>query len=409
MSPLLRRLRRLIRDDAGAAAVTAALMMVPIIAVMGLSVDAGANYMLRRQAQNAADSAAFTAAVARRAGIADFVAQAKAVTDRYGLTDANGATVVVNTPPASGAYSGDGSAIEVIVQRPGALYFSSLLLAQPGTIKARAVARASPAGGCVYVLNPSAGNALLMNGNATIQVTGCSVFDNSSSSTALLMNGGSVLSAATVKVHGGDLMNGATVNGALQLHAGVTPDPNAALTLASIGVPTGGGCDQTSLVMAPKTFTAATPHVFCGGLTVQLPGTAIFQPGLYVFNGPVIVNSATSVTGSGVTFAFTSNGGITVNGGATLNLSAPATGPSAGILMIKDPSAPAGQMSIFNGNDQLALNGALYFPRQAMTLNSPVNMHGCISLFVDTLIVNGGSSLVSDCSNGGGGAPKLVE
>jgi hypothetical protein len=400
---------RLARDDSGAAAVTSILMLLSLLGFLGLAIDVGANYMLRRQAQAAADSAAFSAAVAESAGVADLAGQARSVTDQYGLSSgSDGVSVTVNTPPASGVHAGQAGAVEVIIRRPAAFYFASLLQPAAGTIMARSVATAAANSGCLYVLSPTAGNALLMNGGATIQTLGCSVYVNSSSPTALLMNGGATLAAQSILVAGGDLLNaGPIITGTLQTHAAPTPDPHAALTLASLGVPSGGACDAAP-AGGPQTFTAVTPHVFCSAPIIN-GGTASFGPGIYVFQGAFIVNSSVTVTGEGVTFVFRGNGSITINGGATVTLSAPTSGAASGLLMVKDPSAPAGSMNIFNGGDKLRFTGALYFPHQSMILNSAVDLGGCVSLLVDTLIVNGGASLVSACGAGSGGAAKVVE
>ncbi len=332
------------------------------------------------------------------------------MTGQYGLSNgAGGVTVTVNSPPASGAHAGDTGAVEVIIHRPAAFYFASLLQPSAGVIAARSVATAASNSGCLYVLNPSAANALLMNGGAVIQLAGCSVYDNSTSSTALLVNGGAILSAQSILVAGGDLLNASpSITGTLQTHAAGTADPHASLTLASLGVPSSGNCDSTSLVTTNTTFSATTPHVFCGGLTIQTPKVT-FGPGLYVFPGTLLINSATTVTGAGVTFVFKGAGSILVNGGATVTLSAPTSGATSGLLMVKDPSAPAGSMNIFNGGNTLSLNGALYFPHQSMTLNGLADMGGCVSLLVDTLLINGGASFVSTCGAGSGGAAKVVE
>ena len=93
--------------------------------------------------------------------------------------------------------------------------------------------------------------------------------------------------------------------------------------------------------------------------------------------GTNIVNTAT-VTGTGVTFILTSTnasnnpssiGQVTVNGGATMQLSAPTSGPYAGILFYQDRRAPNVDGNRINGNSSSSYQGAFYFPGQGMDFN----------------------------------------
>jgi hypothetical protein len=59
----MRRLRRRLRDERGVTAVLVALMMVPLIGCLAISVDVGALYGERAQLQNGADAAALAVAI----------------------------------------------------------------------------------------------------------------------------------------------------------------------------------------------------------------------------------------------------------------------------------------------------------------------------------------------------------
>ena len=63
-----RRLKRLLRDKSGAAAVVMAMTLPVVLGGMGLGTEVGYWYFNQRKVQNAADMAAYAGAVELRAG-----------------------------------------------------------------------------------------------------------------------------------------------------------------------------------------------------------------------------------------------------------------------------------------------------------------------------------------------------
>lgn len=141
MKPVMVQLRRIIRglaaacrglsaDRAGGTSVLVAFSIPVVVAAMGVGVDTGAWYMEKRRVQQIADAAALGAARAMAAGQNLATAQSIANRDaaRNGYTAASGASIVVNSPPTSGAYAGKTGAVEVIVTRNLPKLFSSFML-----------------------------------------------------------------------------------------------------------------------------------------------------------------------------------------------------------------------------------------------------------------------------------------
>jgi Flp pilus assembly protein TadG len=139
-------IRKLGPDRSGAVAVLFALSSTVLIGGAALGAEVALWYIDKRTAQNAADTAAYSALIAYHAGdTAAFADTAKAVAAQYGFIDAqDGVSVAVNQPPRSGPYSSNPAAIEVIISAPEVPLFSRLFLTAP-SIAARAVA-ASAAG-----------------------------------------------------------------------------------------------------------------------------------------------------------------------------------------------------------------------------------------------------------------------
>jgi hypothetical protein len=67
------------------------------------------------------------------------------------------------------------------------------------------------------------------------------------------------------------------------------------------------------------------------------------------------------VNGAGVTFIM--SGSLTVNGSSTLNLTAPSSGTTAGLLF----SSSSGSAT-FHGNSTQNLAGAIYMPNGTVTM-----------------------------------------
>jgi hypothetical protein len=434
MRRLVLQTRRLAADRRGATAITTALLLTVALGFVGFGIDFGMGYTSRRTAQAAADSAAFTGAVAQFAGASDAAAQAQAVAGTYGIQNGSGRVkVTVNTPPATGSHMADPHAVEVVISRPGTQFFGGLVGQARGVIQARAVATVEPGrdgDGCVVTFDPTDMQTLLVNGNPNINLDGCSIYDNSASAQAFAMNGSATINAKSANVVGGFFKNGnAKLNAPLTTGARPLDDPYGPKG-TDTHVPDYSGCNQTNAVVngnTTKTYAPANQqrYVFCNGLTINGGATVTFQPGTYVIDGgSLIINGNTTVRGSGVTFVLTNHTGsniatVTINGGADVQLSAPAPNsgePLSGMVFYQDRRAANSGTDIFNGGAKQIFNGALYFPTQRLLFNGGTNLvnGGCTQLLGYQITFNGDTRLATHCdgvgvANIGGFTTVLVE
>ena len=144
--PLIHRLRLLAADRTGGTTIMIALSVPVVVGALGLGVDTGAWYIEKRSLQQMADAAALGGARAMADGLqlasADAIARRDAARNGY---KTNSGSLVVHSPPTSGAYAGKVGAFEVIVTRPLPSMFSSILLGSAArTVSGRAVAFAPP-------------------------------------------------------------------------------------------------------------------------------------------------------------------------------------------------------------------------------------------------------------------------
>jgi hypothetical protein len=104
------------------------------------------------------------------------------------------------------------------------------------------------------------------------------------------------------------------------------------------------------------------------------------------------------VSGSGVTIYLTGGARVRMNGNAEVNLSAPTSGPYAGILFYGDRTV-TGLTNEFNGTAASGLTGALYFPSQAVSyLGNFSGQGGCTQVVARTIVWSGSTSVAMDCS-----------
>jgi Flp pilus assembly protein TadG len=381
------------RDEAGIALLVVALSMVVLLGFMGLGIDMSYLRTVKQRMQTASDAAALAGASELSYGDVTSAAKADAATN--GFTDGvNGVTVTVNNPPqtASDPHYNDSKYVETIISQNVPTMFGKIFGTKTVTVVARSEAHLGSAPNCMYALNPTAQDAVTINGSTV--TSQCGMIVDSSASQALLING-SKYSGTTIGVTGGDLVNGSTVTPTPQIGVAATPDPLAYLT-----APTVGSCQYTNTVIsgAPGVLY---PGVYCGGINVNGSSLTTFSPGLYIIanadsKGYALNINGSSVTGSGVTF-YNAAGAVSVNG-AGVNLVAPTTGTYPGILFFQSPSDT--DPAAVNGSTPV-FQGTLYFPEANLTYNGSGADYTI--LVAGTLVVNG--SFNADYSSLPGGSP----
>jgi Flp pilus assembly protein TadG len=405
--------RRFLKDRSGNYVIMFALALPALVGFSAFGTEEGLLLYTRQSMQHAADSSATSGAVAYSYG-STVSTQAKSVANAYGYVDgSNGTTVTVHQPPTSGSNKDNSQAVEVIITQPSARLFSALWSNKTIPVTARAVALASNLA-CVLALDPTASSSFSQQGSVNSHLVNCSVVDDSNASTALSIGGSSTLATSFVGVVGG-------ISGTSNItatHGTVTGYHSVSDPYANVSPPSFSGCDQHSY----STHGTATlsPGVYCGGISLGAGANVTLQPGIYYLDqGNLDMNGSSSLTGTGVTLVFTSSTGhnyatANVVGGATLNLTAPTSGPTAGIALYGDRGMPTGTSFSFKGGSTQWMGGAVYFPKGAVSWagNSGLTQK-CTQLIADTIQLVGDSGFKIDCSGYGtkpiGSAATLAE
>ncbi len=404
--PLALLLRRFRRDQSGAFVIITALVMPVLIGTVGLGTEVALWLNKHRTLQSAADSSAVSAATAYFLNnTADVPVQAKAVSASYGFTNGlYGVTVAVNRPPQSGSYTTQLGAVEVIVQQPQIRLFSALWTSDALPISARAVAVSTNSGlGCVLSLHPTAAAATKTQGGAQVVLSGCSLYDNSADANGALTVGGSGhITALSVEVVGG-ISGPSNLTTTQGVHTG---QPPASDPYASTSIPSFSGCTQNNF-HTTGTVTI-NPGVYCNGFRLNGGANVTMNPGIYYMDrGSFAINGGTTLTGNGVTIIFTSSTGnnyatASINGGATVNLTAPTTGPTAGIALFGDRNMPNDRAFSFSGGSTQVIDGAIYVPKGDVSFaGGSSTSTGCTQLIARTITFSDNSKFALNCSGKG--------
>jgi Flp pilus assembly pilin Flp len=394
------------RDESGVTAVSFAILSTVALGFGGLAIDLGTAYQSRQNLQNAADSAAFSAATALVSGESTATDQAAAIAARYGLVHGSGGTVVaINRPPASGPFAGALMSVEVILRKPAKRFLSGLFVSADSLIQARAVSRVNPGvDGCVVGLS---GRVVISS--ATVSLMACSLYSNAAGANAFEMSGTASFQGSAVSVVGGTTIGSnstITATNGIRTQQQPITDP-----YSDVPVPPYSGCTYNSGTLASGTYggSYSSPVVFCNGLLLNSGVTVRFNPGIYIIDrGEFRINGGATLTGTGVTIILTSSTGsnyavLNINGQSSVSLSSPATGPTAGLVFYQDRRAPAGVENVLNGGTGQALQGAIYFPRQIVrfTGGSSSTTGACTQLIAAEVILRGQSNFQMNCSGTG--------
>ncbi len=110
------------------------------------------------------------------------------------------------------------------------------------------------------------------------------------------------------------------------------------------------------------------------------------------------------MSGTGVTLVFTSSTGAnwptaTINGNATVSLTAPNSGPTAGIVFFGDRNIPVGTVFKLNGGSNQSFGGALDLPTVAINYSGGVaTSTSCTQIIGNTVNFTGNSNVAVNCS-----------
>jgi Flp pilus assembly protein TadG len=393
----------LLRDRSGNALILASVALPALIGAGGLAMDTIQWTLMQRQLQREADSAALAGAFAKAQGASASTA-ATASIGRDNLVTLS-ATPIIESAPTKGAYAGNTGAVRVVLETTNTLPFSNTFLGKATRMTVEATAASLTNGNyCIISLETSSSAGITMQGSSIVNM-GCGLATNSKASPAVIAGGSTQVTASHVAAVGG-LKNSANYIGGTVLLPYSVPqkDPFAALPTPSVPTP----CNSQMKIQPGDTRTTKSAGCYKG---ISINGPVYLNPGIYIVDGSISFGAqgdAQMAPGStgGLTFILTSGtpnnansfGSLSMNGGATINLTATTTGTYKGVLFYQDRRAPAGGSNTVNGNSGSVLQGAFYFKSQDLSFSGDSGITtDCVQLVSRRVTFTGNTDILNEC------------
>jgi Flp pilus assembly protein TadG len=411
------RSRAFVANEAGATAIIVGLVLPALVGAMGLAAEISYWQLHRHAMQNAADAAAIAAATD---AASDYVANGKAVTAQYGFLDGAGhVTVSVTNPTSATNCTSNCYVVTITDQVP--LFLSQVVGYQGSTTvngqpmtTLTTSAVASTEGSytyCMIALASSGATGITGNGVPNANMNGCNLMSN----TGLTCHGHN-LNANFANAHGTSSGCGTTQNS----NVPAITDPYAGLASNIPANTCNGNYPQEPSLPAQNQWSGTSllngVQVVCGDQ--QLTGnTTLNNTTLVIENGQLDTNGYT-LTGTGLTIIFTGTNSSSYQhvptGGGGLNISAPTSGPWAGVAMYQDPSLNKNvDISAAGNSPTWNMSGLVYLPHSSVTLSGAVGKSSsgvsCFIFVVDNVTINGTGSIFANdtgCSSFGLTAPQ---
>jgi hypothetical protein len=348
------------KHEQGQAIIIIAFAIVALVGFAALAIDGSRILSDRRHAQNAADTAAYAAALANTKGQDLYTAgQNRATSNGYDNGVSNDVTVTVaGTTPGICPSTGKEITVTIISYVPTT--FARVIGWAQVKNTVNATARSCDVAGGVPLYNGSAVQAtktdacsgsndasLYVNGSGKITIWGGNLGSTSSDPNCLRFQGGQTY----LDVFGTDCAdivsgapNGGTFNnvhgengcGATEYNKTFDPPP------PDLGITCPNNASWSGGTMTPGNYTGNFP-----------PGSVdTLQPGTYCIDGNFTMNANQKLTGNGVTIVM-NTGTVKLNGSSEAQLSAPTSGDYKGLLIYAPPSN-----SYTNTNNEINIDGS---------------------------------------------------
>lgn len=213
---------------------------------------------------------------------------------------------------------------------------------------------------CAVALETSKASAIDLDKQARMEARQCAVYSNSTNSGSIKAKKDAVLTAAFICAAGGKGGGVTNFSPTPETDCPALPDP-----LAKRPKPAVGACDssRTNVVLDGGSATL-TPGVYCGGLKITGGADVQLSSGVYIIkDGELVVDGGGRIAGQNVGFFFTGkNATMNLAKDSRISLTAPKTGPLAGILFRQDTNVTGNMKYEISSDDASVLLGTIYLP-----------------------------------------------
>lgn len=406
---------RFIRHEGGAIAVIFGLLLPALLGFSALAIEVGHWYTERDKLQMAADVAAYSALVAYstdgKLAAAIDTGRAQARASGFIGTDEQ---IAIAIPSPDGTLGPNSS--RAMLRANPRLYLSALFLdlasIDIGVVSYAVFDPIADPVPCMLALKSNQSRSIVMAASVQVDMN-CLVASNSTRGDAVWAEGTASLTASCIKTPGSTATNGGA-------RITVTDCPNGQIDHSTSsqpftdmpywgdpGVPdTATFIDQSVSQGRYGVGRPGGPNLNPGkyGKQVEIDGTVTLAPGIYYFSAGFRATPGSRITGQGVTIYVNQSKVLDIAQNVQWNLTAPTTGPTAGMAIMGNPAITGGTVRLIGiiGN----VEGAIYFPNQALQTESGPNIAStrCTQIVASTIDIRGSGSIRNDCSGQSGGS-----
>jgi Flp pilus assembly protein TadG len=382
------------RREHGMVLIYVAILSLVLLGLAGIAVDSALVLSAGQELQNAADGAALNAArylesdggadlsfsatrsAAMSVALANEAANTTIKLDANTSNAASGDIVVGHWDPASRTFTPSLSypnAVRVHATRtasnadgPLGLLFGPLFGKNTSDVGASSTAiMGLPMDPLVLILDPTANNALRINGTNYLEVINGKIQVNSNGHCGLSLVGGPTVKSQLTKVVGGACYPEGTIEGAVVEGADPVPDPLANVLPAP--------ADWNNLKSSMPKPAGANGQIASGGsyepgyypkgLNATASEDIHLNPGSYMFGDSFKLGGSAYITGEGVTMFFDKNVDVDISGsGAGMSLTPPAEGPFKGLTYFMHRQSTGPALCKIGGGGLFHVEGIIYVP-----------------------------------------------
>ncbi len=238
-------------------------------------------------------------------------------------------------------------------------------------------------GPCIYIMDKQANYALRFNSGANISAPDCEVHVHSKTNWAANFNAGIDIDFKRICVAGSGTLNNYGEIESLELNCAAEADPYA----GAIKEPADTSCDFNNLNFNGGTYDLS-PGVYCGWVNFNSGTDIRLSPGLYVIkNGGWNVNGG-EWTGDGVTFYFADTSKIQFNSAVAANLRPPTNGDYKNILIFEKKGISKSHFILDDSKD-FDIEGVVHLPSRDTIYNSGSKVYSRrLTMVFNTLTLN---------------------
>lgn len=413
---MLKALKKLWNNDRGNILILGGAALPLLVGAAGLATDTIQWALWKRQIQRSADSAAIAGVYDRALSSGSTSGTATAVAHDLVLNQQTGIALQPGYPQV--AYPADTSTMKLQVQVTlgvrKELSFSSLFMDTPPLIVASATAASVPGHDsyCLVSLENTTATGIEGSGNANVNFS-CGMVTNSVASNAAIAKGSSVMHATVIAAAGGIQESNNWQVDKYDPFVPAQDDPFKNLAPDSTDQGNCTGADQ--LTGSPGAGSTWSPGCYTS-INIGSNKKATLNPGTYFINaggvniqGELVGHGVTIILGNTSTAANATIGSFDMNSNGLADLIAPDAGKWKGMAIYQDRRAVNSGGSLasapnkINGNSTNAIQGALYFPNQAVAYNgNGTSGFQCTQFVVRRIIFTGNNTtqnkFTDDCA-----------